>query len=262
MPDKIRKDTMSNELLHCKTARRDFLRAAVGLAAVGGSAVMATGSQASARTLVKKDSVILFQGDSITDAGRDRRRESNSNDAGALGRGYAFLTACQLLANHPGENLKIYSRGNSGNKVYQLAERWQKDCLDLKPDVLSILIGVNDIWHKLNGNYDGTVEIYEKDFDALLERTKKSLPGVKLVICEPFVLRCGAVNDKWFPEFDQFRAAAKKIASRHKTVFVPFQKMFDEAVKKAPPNYWAGDGVHPSLAGSALIAQTLVKAIG
>ena len=102
------------------------------------------------------------------------------NNPSALGSGYSMLAGAALLEKFPTLDLKIHNRGVSGNKVYQLAERWDKDCLDLKPDVLSILIGVNDIWHKLTGNYNGTVEIYRKDFIALLERTKKALPDVKI----------------------------------------------------------------------------------
>jgi lysophospholipase L1-like esterase len=143
-----------------------------------------------------------------------------------------------------------------------LADRWDKDCLDLKPDILSILIGVNDIWHSLNGNYDGTVEKYEKDYRALLNRTRKELPNVQLVICEPFLLRCGAVNDKWFPEFDKYRTVSKKMSKEFNALFVPFQSMFDNAVKQAPPAHWAGDGVHPSMAGAYLMGQEWLKIVG
>ena len=260
---------MFDDSTQSKHARRDFLRAIAGVAAVGGASTIISGcgdasggpSRLFGKSLIGKDNVVLFQGDSITDAGRDRKKQDSVNNAAMLGRGYAFLAACSLLEAHPGDNLKIYNRGISGNKVYQLAERWQADCLDLKPNVLSILIGVNDIWHKLNGHYDGTPETYEKDYDALLARTRENLPGIKLVICEPFVLRCGAVNDKWFPEFDAFRAGAKRLAAKHGAVFVPFQKIFDEATKQAPPQYWAADGVHPTLAGAALMAQTWLKIV-
>ena len=141
-------------------------------------------------------------------AGPGRR----AGPASMLGRGYPHHIAAYGLSEHAHLDLKVYNRGISGNKVPDLDARWDKDCIDLKPAVLSILVGVNDIWHKLNGKYDGTVEDYEKGFVALLERTKKALPEVKLVICEPFVLRCGAVSDKWFPEFDQRRAAAKRVS--------------------------------------------------
>ena len=142
-----------------------------------------------------------------------------------------------MLAENPDVELQIYNRGISGHKVFQLADRWDKDCVDLKPDIVSILIGVNDIWHGLNGKYDGTAETYAKDYRALVARTQQALPGVELVICEPFVLRCGAVNETWFPEFDRYRAAAQEIATDANALFVPFQSMFDIAVEHAQPSH-------------------------
>ena len=249
-----------------RTSRRSLLGQAAAISAIALSGC----SQSAKRPLAGKASggliaagdTILFQGDSITDAGRDRGREGNPNEPRPLGGGYVFMIASHLLAERADANLKIYNRGISGHKVFQLAERWDKDCISLKPNLVSILIGVNDIWHKLNGQYNGTIEIYEKDYRALLARTKKELPGVKLVVCEPFVLRCGAVNESWFPEFDQRRAVAKKLAEELKLDFVPFQSMFDEAVKLAEPSYWAGDGVHPTLAGHALMSKTWREVVG
>ena len=205
--------------------------------------------------------VILFQGDSITDAGRSREKASIPNEQAGLGSGYAWLAAGALLVDRPNDQLKIYNRGISGNKVYQLAERWESDCLELKPTLLSVLIGVNDIWHKLGGKYDGTIEVYERDYRALLDRTRKALPKVKFVVCEPFVLRCGAVDEKWFPEFDKYRAAAKRVAEAYHAIFVPFQTMFDQAIKFAPPEHWAKDGVHPSSAGASLMAHEWLKKV-
>ena len=110
-------------------------------------------------------------------------------------------------------------------------KRWDRDCIDLKPDVLSILVGVNDIWHKLNGKYDGTAEVYRDGFAALLKRTKKALPDTTIVVCEPFALKCGAVlKGEWFPDFDTRRAYAKEVADAAGTLWVPFQKMFDDAI--------------------------------
>jgi lysophospholipase L1-like esterase len=206
-------------------------------------------------------SVVLFQGDSITDAGRSRQQNGPNNWAG-LGRGYPYLLAGALLADHAASQLKVYNRGISGNKVPDLDARWQEDAIDLKPAVLSILVGVNDIWHKLGGRYDGTVNDYETGYRNLLKRSLKELPDVRIVVCEPFVLRCGAVNDRWFPEFDERRAVAKKLADEMSLPFVPFQSMFDEAAKQASPPYWAGDGVHPTLAGHALMAKTWREVTG
>jgi lysophospholipase L1-like esterase len=209
---------------------------------------------------LKKGDTILFQGDSITDAGRDKKNQV-PNQQKAFGRGYSWMAASKLLVSNPELELSLYNRGISGNKVHQLASRWDKDCLSLKPDVLSILIGVNDIWHGLNGKYDGTVQTYEDDFLKLMESTRKALPDTKFIICEPFVLKCGAVNDKWFPEFDKYRASAKKVATQSGAIFIPFQSMFDQAINFASPNHWAGDGVHPSAHGASLMAHFWLESI-
>jgi len=211
-------------------------------------------TQKSSSFKLSKGQTILFQGDSITDGGRNKK-EQLANLQNSSGKGYAWMAASSLLVQNPSLNLSIYNRGISGNKVHQLAARWDQDCLSLKPDLVSILIGVNDIWHGLNGRYDGTVNTYEKDYEQLLLRTQTALPKTQIVICEPFVLKCGAVNDKWFPEFDQYRAVARKMAEKHGATFVPFQSMFDEAIKFAKPSHWAGDGVHPSAHGAALMAS-------
>lgn len=243
--------------------RRHFITATAAIGATTAAGIhTASAAAANQDSLVKSDAVILFQGDSITDASRSRQQADQPNNQQALGKGYAWLAASQLVIDRPVDKLKIYNRGISGHKVPQLADRWQADCLDLKPDVLSILIGVNDIWHKLNGKYEGTPATYERDYLALVERTLKALPDIKLVICEPFVLRCGAVQDNWFPAFDAYRAAAKKVADTFHSTFVPFQTMFDEAAKIAPPDHWAGDGVHPSASGASLMAHNWLKAVG
>jgi len=248
--------------------RRHFLKAssaALGAASLSTMAGCVTPSAASGAPSVSigRSDVILFQGDSITDAQRRKDPESAGvpNLQPGMGTGYAWLAGSELLVSRPRLGLKIYNRGISGNKVFQLADRWQADCLDIKPDVLSILIGVNDIWHSLKGTYDGTVQKYEADYLALIQRTKQALPGGKLILCEPFVLRCGAVTDKWFPEFDNYRAAARRVAEAHRAVFVEFQAMFDEAIKYAPPEHWAADGVHPTPAGAALMAHAWLRAI-
>lgn len=236
----------------------------LGLAgcASGGGGGGASSSDENEASILSAGDRILFQGDSITDSGRSRETADEANALSALGNGYAWLAAAGLLVGHPGDALQVYNRGISGNKVYQLAERWDVDCLALEPDVLSILIGVNDIWHARNGDYEGMVETYERDYDALLTRTRTVLPEVELVVCEPFVLRCGAVDDSWFPEFDSYRAAARRVSVKHTTSWVPFQAMFDEAVRYAPPAYWAADGVHPTAAGAALMAQAWLRATG
>ncbi|HEX2967931.1 MAG TPA: SGNH/GDSL hydrolase family protein [Bacteroidales bacterium] len=244
-------------------SRRNFIKKAAisSVVLTGIPEIVSAAMPAPKKLSVSKGNVILFQGDSITDAGRNK--EDNSfNNPHSLGSGYAMLAAASLLEKYAPQDLKIYNKGISGNKVYQLAERWDKDCIDLKPDILSILIGVNDIWHKLNGQYNGTVDIYRKDYITLLERTKKALPAVKLIICEPYAVKgVKAVDDKWYPEFYDYQKAAREIAEKFGAVFIPFQKVYDEAQKRAPGSYWTPDGVHASFAGAQLMAKAWMEAL-
>jgi lysophospholipase L1-like esterase len=211
-------------------------------------------------TLAKND-VILFQGDSITDWGRDK----NKNDANAtntLGSGYPLIATAQLLWQNPRLQLQVYNKGISGNKVFQLAERWDKDCIDIKPNVLSILVGVNDFWHTLTSDYKGTIETYRTDYQKLLQRTRKALPNVKLIIMEPYAVKgVKAVDEKWYPAFDGYRKVAKDMAREFSATFIPLQTVFDKALETAPGGYWTIDGVHPSVAGEGLIAHAWLEAV-
>lgn len=188
--------------------------------------------------MIKPTDVILFQGDSITDTGR--QRDNNApNVTQALGSGYALFAGASILTSNPG--VKVYNRGVSGDRVTYMAKRWQTDAIDLKPTIISILIGVNDTWHgaaKDTPQNGVDLPTYDKVFRKLLDDTKAALPGVTLVICDPFALRCGAVNELNF-----------------------FPDIFDEAIKRAQPAFWAADGVHPSAAGHMLMAQKWVEAV-
>jgi len=226
--------------------RRDFIATSAALAATAGWQA----------PTAKKATVVLFQGDSITDCGRDRNSK-DANSAGALGSGYPLLVSAAALAAHADRELKFFNRGISGNKVPDLEARWRTDTLDLQPDVLSILIGVNDFWHKLDHGYTGTVEDYERQYSALLDETRRALPHTQMIVLEPFVLRCGAVTARWFPEFNQRRTAAARVANKARVSFVPLQAAFDQKTKSSRPEYWAADGVHPTPAGHALIAEQL-----
>jgi lysophospholipase L1-like esterase len=250
--------------------RRDFIKKSAIAGAAGlliPEATKAAISESSSageaqRNRLSTGEIILFQGDSITDKGRSRNDEAIPNHQNQLGGGYVLFTAANILANHAEKELNIYNRGISGNKVFQLAERWKKDCIELNPDILSILIGVNDFWHTKSHDYKGTVTTYATDYDKLIADTKKALPKVKIIILEPFIIHGGtALDDTWESGFAPYRDAAKKIAKDHGLTFVPLQSTFNEALKKAPASFWGPDGVHPSLAGAQLIAQTWVKAV-
>jgi lysophospholipase L1-like esterase len=210
--------------------------------------------------LFKPESRILFQGDSITDGGRGRNGDPNH----ILGHSYAFLIAARYGASYPERNLVFFNRGVSGNKIPQLAERWQKDTLDLKPTVVSILIGVNDIWHPLNAGQAVSAEQFEAAYDKLLAETVAALPKVKLVLGEPFILPGKATNEKWEVwqgQLRKFQAIVEKLAAKYHAPVVHYQRAFDVAAKRAPAEYWIWDGVHPTYAGNQLMADEWIRTV-
>lgn len=249
---------------HASSSRREFLKTTsaitlggLGLAGTASTSLLANTHRSPAE--LEQGAVVLFQGDSITDAGRDRETDTPNSQSG-LGTGYAFLAAAELLEAYPEKQLKCYNKGVSGDKVFQLSDRWQEDCLALQPDVLSILIGVNDFWHMHKHNYDGTLETYEGDLRRLLDRTLETLPDVQLILGEPFVLSEGsAISDDWFPKFNQYQKAARRISEEYNTAFVPYQSVFEEASQSVPKTYWSADGVHPSTAGCQLMAKAWLE---
>ena len=243
--------------------RRNFIKqslATIGTTLLGGQLLQAeTFGTKEQKIVLHKDDIILFQGDSITDHGR-KRENLGANDLDALGKGYAAHAARSLLHHHAAKNLQIYNRGISGNKVPQLQERWKTDCLDLKPNVLSILIGVNDYWHKRDGNYSGSAVTYKSQYQKLLDSTLQELPQVKLIIGEPFGVKgVQHVNESWFPEFAEYQRVSNEIAKEYKAIFIPYQSIFDNAQKEAEGKYWAYDGVHTSLAGISLMAESVLR---
>ena len=244
--------------------RRDFIK---GTAAVAAATTMLPWMASATEIMAKQkkikladNTVVLFQGDSITDAGRDKNNMEYNNQA-AFGNGYVSHIAAQLLFDNPAKKLKIYNKGISGNKVFQLADRWDKDCLELKPDVLSIMVGVNDFWHTVTGNYKGTIQTYKDDYVKLLNRTKEKFPNIQLIIAEPYAVKgVKAVDDKWYPAFDDYRHAAHEIANQFNAIYIPLQEVFDHAQEAMPGKYSTGDGVHPSPAGAQIMATAWLAA--
>lgn len=240
--------------------RRNILQGAASVGVLGALGSTASAAQAAPlKPTLKKGSVILFQGDSITDEGRKKDIDA-PNDTKALGRGYAAMAAGAIMADNVELELKFYNRGISGNKVPDLDARWQEDCINLKPDILSILIGVNDLWHTLafGRKYKGTIEDYEKGYSALIDKTKKELPNCNIVICEPFTTR----DSEDFKVLADYGAVAKKLATEKGLLFVPYQSIFDEVVKTAPAPFWLWDGIHPSVPGHTLMMQKWREVLG
>lgn len=200
---------------------------------------------------------ILFQGDSITDAGRDRM-----NDAG-IGVGYPLLVKAVLGYEAPAEH-EFINRGISGNRIVDLYARIKADILNIKPDVMSILIGVNDVWHELHPCPNGVdAEKFYKIYAMLIEEIKEALPETKIMIMEPFVLKACATEGAWevFREEVEKRAQmSRKIAEKYNLTFIPLQEGFDALAQKAPADFWLGDGVHPTPMGHEYIKNEWLKA--
>jgi lysophospholipase L1-like esterase len=242
-------------------SRREFTKAAAA-GALGASLLPERVTAETGKGGLPPNSLVLFQGDSITDANRNRTL-AGPNVPPALGSGYALLIAAAVLREHPDQKYRFLNRGVSGNKVPDLQARWQTEAVELAPDLLSVLIGVNDFWHTLRTDgYNGTVADYEKGYAELLASTRAALPQVRLVILEPFVLRAGVVDARWFPEFDERRAVAQRVAKQAGAVFVPLQDTFDKLATRTGAEYWAADGVHPTPGGHAVIAERWRRAVG
>ncbi len=205
--------------------------------------------------------VFLFQGDSITDGNRGRNTDPNH----ILGHGYAFSIASKVGASFPELQNTFFNRGISGNKITDLAARWQKDTLDIQPDILSILIGVNDTGSVVNQKNMVTVEQYEAAYRSLLIKTKETLPYCMLVLCEPFILPNEKLNanwNTWNDDIQKRQDVVRRLAIEFNTVLVPLQKVFTDASNLASENYWIWDGVHPTYSGHALITKAWLKAVG
>lgn len=201
-----------------------------------------------------KKYTVLFQGDSITDGARGRSEDLNH----ILGHGYAYLIAAKLGESLAENGLRFVNRGISGNRVSDLYARWNEDAIAILPDLISILIGVNDLWRIMAGEPSGATDRFERAYRHLLDETKLALPDAKLVLCEPFLLKAGATVERW--EEWQARMAAyqstvRELAKQYGAVFVPLQEAFDRAAERAEPAYWIWDGVHPTAAGHQVIAK-------
>ncbi|MBQ7651420.1 MAG: SGNH/GDSL hydrolase family protein [Victivallales bacterium] len=202
---------------------------------------------------------ILFQGDSITDCGRSR--EENLPIGVGLGAGYPNLIAARLLASRTDIEWNIINRAISGNRVVDLYARWKLDALNLNPDLISIMIGVNDTWHEKARQNGVEVPRYARIYRELLQWTRDTLPNVKLVLMEPYVHVFGAVDQTWVDEINQRRDAVRQLATDFNAVFIPSQAILDKALERAPQEHWTKDGVHPTLAGHQLFADEWLKAV-
>ena len=199
---------------------------------------------------------ILFQGDSITDADRSREKDYK------LGVGYPRLVEASLGFDEPGK-YEFFNRGISGNRVVDLYARIKRDLINLAPDVLSILIGVNDVGHEVQTQNGVDAEKYYKIYCMLIEEIRAALPEIKIMILEPFVLKAEATENAWeiFDAEVRLRAQmARKVAEKYGLRFVPLQEGFDRLAELAPNDYWLRDGVHPTAKGHEFIKREWLRA--
>lgn len=197
--------------------------------------------------------VILFQGDSITDAGR-------TQGGGEMGSGYPALISAWTAALNPERKVYFLNRGISGNRSGDLLARWQNDCLDLRPNVISILAGVNDSWHRFKHGIETSASQFEKNYRALLEQASRALT-VQIVLLEPFVLPVVADYSRFREDLDPKIHIVRKLAVEYNASLIPLDGIFARASCRRPAEFWAADGVHPTPAGHALIAQAWIQTV-
>lgn len=201
---------------------------------------------------------LLFQGDSITDMKWGRNQKDRNH---YLGHSYVYLIAARLGVDLPGAKLDIYNRGMSGHRVGDLKQRWQKDAIDMQPDLLSILVGVNDV-----SRGGGTIEQWEADYRDLLRSSRAAKPALRLVLLDPFVLASGRLKDElqwreWRGKIDAMRASVAKLAGEFDAVHIKTQDIFDAAAAQVTPEHWIWDGVHPLPQGHELIARNWLQEV-
>ena len=201
------------------------------------------------------DQHIVFFGDSVTDCDRDR---ASAGDPG-LGLGYVRICQAMLQARHPQSHIRITNRGVSGDRIYDLEERLQRDVLDICPDVVSILVGINDTWQRY-GTHKRTSPVPEftASYRRILSKIKTCTQAT-IIVCEPFLLPVPEDRRAWREDLDPRRQAIRGLAEEFQTEFLPLDTIFTEAARSQPAEAWAPDGVHPSAAGHGLIAKAWLE---
>jgi len=199
---------------------------------------------------IQAHQTILFTGDSITDC---CRREAGVSP---LGNGYVSFIAAELLERYSQLNLNIINTGINGNTTRDLLARWQPDCIDRKPDILSILIGINDLWR----NYDPSkladavsVKKYKTNYREMLTRVREAL-DCQLILIAPFMF-CTDTNDEMFKVLPSYIDVVRKLADEFNAILVPLQQMLDKDLQEIPPEKWSDDMVHPETWAHEWIAK-------
>ena len=204
---------------------------------------------------------LLFQGDSITDMKWGRNQKDRNH---YLGHSYVFLLASRLGVDMAKANLEFFNRGVSGNKVSDLRKRWQKDAIEINPDWLTVLIGVNDVSQGRGQPVD--LKKWEQDYRHILNQSRRANPKLKIVLMDPFVLRMTRLNSDdqwkyWRGEIDKLGKIVVRLAKDFNAIHIETQKIFDQAASHVSPGNWIWDGVHPLPQGHELIARNWLQAV-
>ena len=201
---------------------------------------------------------ILFFGDSLTDMYRNF--DTSVDMATSYGTWYVFDIAGQLMYERPGF-YQIINRGFSGSKVTDLYNHYEDDVIKEKPDVLTILIGINDVWHEIAVHNGTPIDVFEETYFKLVNKIKEKLPDTKIIIMEPFFLMGSATKDAWeeFQRVYKYNDICKKVAAQTGCVFVPLQKPFNDLAKSGGSTQLLYDGIHSNPGGAHLIATEWLK---
>ncbi|MGW2180683.1 SGNH/GDSL hydrolase family protein [Streptomyces sp. NPDC001732] len=188
---------------------------------------------------LKSGSTVVFIGDSITDCGRDRE------DRDSLGNGFVSLAAARFTATRPHTPVRFVNRGISGDRAIDLRERWSRDCLALKPDVVSVLVGINDVWRRFDSNDPTPAEVFENHYRHVLEQTAQH--GARLIMMEPFLLPVTEDQQQWQQDLGEKSAVVRVLAKEFAATLIPTQRLMSEAADStSTPSALAADGVHPT----------------
>lgn len=210
---------------------------------------------------------ILFQGDSLTDACRDKEGKDPQKE---LGIGYVNMIAAYLTSVDP--QITVTNHGVNGNRIMDLYARWIEDTLNVDFDILSILCGVNDIGFALRLNKGADAEKFEFIYDRMLYEVKKKKPSAALVLCEPFLFKLKPEEvvygtdiiegwDTWYGHTIERAEIVGKLARKYGAVLVPSRELFADACKRAPASHWSVDGIHLTRAGNALLAREWIRCV-
>ena len=181
-----------------------------------------------------------------------------------MGSGYPMLVSAELGHERP-DDFFFINRGIGGNKVTDLYLRVRPDIIHLKPDYMSVLVGINDVWAEYKRSDGVEAEKYHTIYSMLLEEVMAALPEVRIMLLEPFALPGTDTGEHWDEFYEQVRLRAAKVrllAETYGLVFVPLQDRFNEAMERAPSAHWLVDGVHPTPAGHRIIQMEWMRGFG